>query len=315
MAWIEETAKDPELSALHKLMWEGWPPKRSSVPDNLKDYWNYRDELMVENGILLKSHKFIVPKNPVSIHWQDPCRSSRNQQESPESSRIPILERIYQIHFRSNWQTKCTLYQENAPSNPQCFWYISEVLPDLWHTLGTDLFYHRKQDYLVLVDYFSKFLIVRKLPNSTTGAVVKELSITCSEYGIPFIIQSDNGPCYSSQEFQNSSQGLQVTHGTSSPHYPQSNGMAESVIPLGQGHQRPQYIRVISATEAFSNRETPHKQFVTEGTKNHALRAKPNPLLSFAPSTWWQLGLKHWELIIFVAFGCVSHCQLTVKDR
>ena len=52
------------------------------------------------------------------------------------------------------------------------------------HTLGTDLFYHRKQDYLVLVDYFSKFLIVRKLPNSTTGAIVKELSITFSEYGI-----------------------------------------------------------------------------------------------------------------------------------
>ena len=100
---------------------------------------------------------------------------------------------------------KCTLCQENALSNPQCFQYISEVLTHPWHTLGANLFYHRKQDYLVLVDYFSKFLIVRKLPNSTTGAVVKELSITFSEYGIPFIIQSHNGPCYSPQESKTSS--------------------------------------------------------------------------------------------------------------
>ena len=68
MALMEETAKDPELSALHKLISEGWPPKRSNVPDNLKDYWNYRDELTVENGILLKSHKFIVPKNLQSVY-------------------------------------------------------------------------------------------------------------------------------------------------------------------------------------------------------------------------------------------------------
>ena len=37
MALMEETAKDPELSALHKLIPEGWPPKRSNAPDNLKD--------------------------------------------------------------------------------------------------------------------------------------------------------------------------------------------------------------------------------------------------------------------------------------
>ena len=86
----------------------------------------------------------------------------------------------------------------------------------------------------MLIDYFSKFLIVRKLPNSTTGAIVKELSITLSEYGIPFIIWSDNGPCYSSQEFKTFLQDLQITHRTSSPHYPQSNGMAESMVKISK---------------------------------------------------------------------------------
>ena len=65
---MEETAKDPELFALQKLTSEGWSPKRSSVPDNLKDYWNYRDKLTMENGILLKNHKFTVPKNLQSVY-------------------------------------------------------------------------------------------------------------------------------------------------------------------------------------------------------------------------------------------------------
>ena len=68
MALMEETAKDPELFAPQKLISEGWPSKRSSVPDNLKHYWNYRDKLTVENGILLKSHKFIVLKNLQSVY-------------------------------------------------------------------------------------------------------------------------------------------------------------------------------------------------------------------------------------------------------
>ena len=38
---------------------------------------------------------------------------------------------------------------------------VSDVLPHAWHTLGTDLFYWNKIDYLMIGDYFSKYLIVR----------------------------------------------------------------------------------------------------------------------------------------------------------
>ena len=35
---------------------------------------------------------------------------------------------------------------------------VSEVPPQTWHTLGTDLFYWNKMDYLVVGDHFSKYL-------------------------------------------------------------------------------------------------------------------------------------------------------------
>ena len=48
-----------------------------------------------------------------------------------------------------------------------------EAPPHVWHTLGSDLFYWNKIDYQVVGDYFSKFLIVRKIPNTSTHVVIK----------------------------------------------------------------------------------------------------------------------------------------------
>ena len=67
------------------------------------------------------------------------------------------------------------------------------------HMHGTPLeqilFYWNKMDYLVVGDYFSKFLLVRKIPNTSTHSVIKELGMIFTEFGHPFVLKSDNGPC------------------------------------------------------------------------------------------------------------------------
>ena len=79
-------------------------------------------------------------------------------------------------------------------------------------------------------DYFSKYLIIRRLPNTSSHAVIKELGLIFTELGRPFVLRSDNRPCYSSREFHNFLSFYQVDHITSSPHYPQSNGFAEALV-------------------------------------------------------------------------------------
>ena len=107
---------------------------------------------------------------------------------------------------------------------------VIDVPPHAWHTLGTDLFYWNKIDCLVVGDYFSKYLIMRKLPNSFHTCCDQGVRTTFTELGSPFILRSDNGPCYTSREFHNSLSFYQVNHITSSPHYPQSNGFAETLV-------------------------------------------------------------------------------------
>ena len=56
-------------------------------------------------------------------------------------------------------------------------------------------------DFLIVADVFSKYIIVRKLPNSTSTDVHAELPMIITELGLSHIIGSDNNPCYNSKEF------------------------------------------------------------------------------------------------------------------
>ena len=87
-----------------------------------------------------------------------------------------------------------------------------------------------RMDFLIVADVFSKYFLVRKLPNSTSAAVCAELSMILTELGLPHIIRSDNGPCYNSKEFQQFLQCYNIMHQTSSPSHPRSNAFVERMV-------------------------------------------------------------------------------------
>ena len=45
----EETARYNTLAALRETIAVGWPQKRADCPEIIQGYWNYRDELGVED--------------------------------------------------------------------------------------------------------------------------------------------------------------------------------------------------------------------------------------------------------------------------
>ena len=74
------------------------------------------------------------------------------------------------------------------------------------------------------------YILVRKLPNSTSIAVCIELSMIVTELGLPHIIRSDNSPCYSSKELQQFLQCYSIQHQTHSPNHPRFNGFTERMV-------------------------------------------------------------------------------------
>ena len=73
----KETEKDETLITLKNTILKGWPEKRDECPQNLKSYWNYRDELSVLDGLILKGTRIIIPSE---------CRDD-------------VLEKLHEGHF------------------------------------------------------------------------------------------------------------------------------------------------------------------------------------------------------------------------
>ena len=86
------------------------------------------------------------------------------------------------------------------------------------------------QNYIIVVDYFSKYLAVRKMPNMTSAALVYVMSEIFTEWGPPDTIKTDNGTQCISKEFLEFLASHKVRLITSSPHHPQSNSLAEAYI-------------------------------------------------------------------------------------
>ena len=93
--------------------------------------------------------------------------------------------------------------------------------------LGTDIFHLNNTQYLLLVDYYSWFLVIRKISNFTSKTIITQFKSIFAEFGIPKTVISDCGTQYISQEFQDFTRLWQIEHIKSSPRNPQSNGLAE----------------------------------------------------------------------------------------
>ena len=58
----EGTIRDPVLHRLAELIYTGCPEARNELPTDLKEFWCYRDELAVENGVIFKGRQVLIPK-------------------------------------------------------------------------------------------------------------------------------------------------------------------------------------------------------------------------------------------------------------
>ena len=99
-----------------------------------------------------------------------------------------------------------------------------------WEKIGMDLCCRGNYTFLVVVDYYSRWIECKKLINLSSACVIKELKTLFCTHGIPEIIISDNGPQFSSDSFRDFGRSYGFTHVTSSPRHPSGNGESERAV-------------------------------------------------------------------------------------
>ena len=101
-----------------------------------------------------------------------------------------------------------------------------------WSKVATDIFHFESKSYLLVVDYTSRFPIVREINSMLDQHIAEHFRLIFSEYGWPGTLVSDNGQFYVAKTFTSLMKEYAVNHITSSPHYPQSNGLAEKFVQI-----------------------------------------------------------------------------------
>ena len=153
---------------------QGWPKSIKQVPPMLHPFWMFREELTVEDGLILKGTRIIIPNNQ--------CKA--------------ILKLIHEGHLGLN---KCKLRAKETVYWPG----LNEQLEDLvlncelclkystakhklepslalgqevplypWTKLAMDIFHFEGVSYLLIVDYTSWYPVVHKLTSMTGQHIV-----------------------------------------------------------------------------------------------------------------------------------------------
>ena len=58
-----KTEQDEQLSVLKHVILDGWPVFRKHCQPEIIDFWNYREELAVFYGLIMKGEKIVIPRS------------------------------------------------------------------------------------------------------------------------------------------------------------------------------------------------------------------------------------------------------------
>ena len=58
---VHISADDPVLQELCKVILQGWPETKSEVPEFLHAYYDFHDELTVQDQLVFKGPRLVVP--------------------------------------------------------------------------------------------------------------------------------------------------------------------------------------------------------------------------------------------------------------
>ena len=199
------------------------------LPPELSQYWEFRDELSVYDGIVFRGSRPLIPKTlrkeVLDILHQAHMGLVSTKQRARDiifwpGMNLDIEEMITKCDI-------CLQHRNRAPKEPM---KIHPIPTRPWSRVGCDIFQFQGRQFLILVDYYSNFIEVEKLDSLNSKTVIRILKANAARYGLMDVLITDNGPQFCCEEFRKWCKIYNIEHVTSSPLHPQSNGMAERAV-------------------------------------------------------------------------------------
>jgi hypothetical protein len=221
-----ESSQDETIQRVKMYTLRGWPRylKREIRPYN-RDRLTYS----VHDNVLYKDYRVVVPKNMRSqvlkcLH-EGHIGIGRMRAKAREVYWWPGIDRDI-----ADFVSRCVLCRKarNVPRNADLQNWSETTYP--MERVHVDICHVQGQNFLVLVDSFSKFVNVTRINSLTALHVISALWATFKFTGLPTALVSDNATCFTSDVFRNFLSANDILFINSPPYHSQSNGLAERTI-------------------------------------------------------------------------------------
>ena len=213
---------------LTKLVQEGWPNTIKKVPKAARDFYPFRDEPF-RDRMIVKGTRVIIP---ISLH-QEYLTELHRGHPGAEGMKRRVRNTVYWPNINEEVDRHVSMCSTcNKHKSHQQKELLKQLpAPELpWSIVASDVFELDGNSYLIIVDSYSGWWEIEKMTNTTSTSVITQMKRHFATHGIPVTLYTDNGQQYVSEKFKAFTNEWEFNHKTSSPYYPQSNGLAERTV-------------------------------------------------------------------------------------
>ena len=200
---------DPTLSLVMRYVLDGWPGNTNECAEAAQPYFTYREELTIMDGLLVKGNRIVIP-----IDMRHNCLGALH------APHLGLQKALLRAHTSVFWPgmtadikaqisncSACQKFQTKQPAET-----LRNDLPTIqpWTCLARDIFEYGGKTYVIVVDRYSKFIVVHKVTDHSSEQTVAIFLQIFSEFGVPDKIRSDRGANFTSQLFISFCKGLNI---------------------------------------------------------------------------------------------------------
>ena len=225
----QQTAGDNTLQLLIQHINDGFPASSVKCPEIIRPFYNFREELSVCDGLILKGHHRIVILETLRTQALQILHNKAHLglNKTLECARMCMYWPGITDSIKESISVckVCLMHSDRNQREP----YVSDTTVKPWSHISLDNFEYRGQHFLMVLDISTKFFVVRPVLSLNTDQMIQALTAIFSEHGMPVAIRCDRGRNFVSDLFHQYCQHLGIKLSFSSA-YHHSGNPAERAI-------------------------------------------------------------------------------------
>ncbi|XP_048244738.1 uncharacterized protein K02A2.6-like [Haliotis rufescens] len=222
------TDRDPTLSRVRNFLLSGWPS--INLEESFTPFVKRKHELSVLDGCVLWGNRIVVPPQgrEIVVNMLHEAHPGISRMKSVARGFVwwPKMDDELELKVKT-----CSVCQQSRPVQAEASLHFWEWPEHPWSRLHLDYagpFLGKM--FLVCIDAHSKWLEVFPVNSATSTATIDCLRHMFATHGLPDQVVTDNGTCFTREEFSVFMKRNGITHTCVAPYHPASNGLAERAV-------------------------------------------------------------------------------------